>query len=642
MVRQRIKKLISGQLIVELLLAFGLSSILLPALLTGFVSAVQGREVYEQRLAATALLREPEEAVRSFRNEDWQNIAGLNTSLSYYPSVSGTKWTLTSGTGPLINGFTRTVAVSDVYRDANKNIVAQGTPGATLDPSTRKFLITVSWPGFITRSVDSTLYLSRWKNAISSVATTGTLSGMGHGDWCNPNLHITPYDISGNGIGIAISSVAGSAPGVSNGAYISTGNNASSYSMYSINITDPPYPASPSATTANTHNSGKNYGLYANTNYVYVATGNVPGAPKRVVDILNKSNLTSAGYFDASSNLTATSVYVSGTSGYVTAATTNGSASYLISFTATPVNGTSSQSQLWQKALTGNAIGNKVVVSGDYAFIATNATSLSRQLQVVRLSDQTIYSPPGSGTGSINTTQPGVDIAILGNYAYLITNYSSSSTPDIFIIDITSPTAPRVVGSANTFFNNTSMLPLGVATTPNNANKLIVVGDGGWQYQTFNVVDPTNPVRCGNPLQNPNGASKIQAVSTLREEDGDVYSYTLTSNGSAQQFQIMEGGAGGAGGNGGVFESPVFDAGHSVVFNSFKITSLDPSTITANFQVAVSSDCSTFNYVGSYDANGGTIPLTINPGRCFRYKVTFTNGLGATQATATVSINYSP
>lgn len=636
-----------GQIVIELLVAFGLAGILLPALLTGLVGARSGKVQQQERVRAIGLLKEAEEATRSVREANWANIA---TNGTYYPKAAGGAWTLINipdGTYEPIGDFKWNIVISDL---------------AQPDPSLKQVDITVSWGDCPGSCITSTLYLTRWRNtAYSPIAASGTLSGIGHGDWCNPNLHIIPYDISGNGIGIAISSVPGAASGEPDGAFITTGNNASSYSLYSVSITDPPYPTVPVATTANTYNNGKDYGLFATEDYVYAATGNVPGDPKRVVDILNL-DLTPAGFFDASSNLIAQSVAVEGNVGYVTASTSNGSSSYLIAFSASPVNGGSSQSQIWSKNLTNNAVGNKVVVNAGYAFIATAATSNSQQLQVMRLSDQAIFSPPSSGTGSIGTNQPGIDIAVLGDYAYLITGYSSSS-PDIFVIDVSDPTSPTVVGSATTLYNGSVMSPLGVATTPNNANKLIVVGDGGWQYQSFDVEDPANPVRCGTPLQDPNGAAKVQAVSTLREEDGDVYSYILTTTGSTQQFQIIEGGEGGAGGNGGTFESAIFDCRDvvpactsPVIFNSFRELTdpaavppiPSPSGVTTSYSVAVSADpnCNdpsfAYGYTGSYGPSGGQIPLSLNPGYCFRYEVTFSGAAGAGSASTKVSVNYSP
>src|SRR3990167_3628807 len=62
----------SGQSLVEILIAIGLTGILLPALLTGLVSSREGKAQEGQRLQATALLRESEEAIRSVREKAGQ------------------------------------------------------------------------------------------------------------------------------------------------------------------------------------------------------------------------------------------------------------------------------------------------------------------------------------------------------------------------------------------------------------------------------------------------------------------------------------------------------------------------------------------------------------------------------------------
>src|SRR3990167_2676701 len=62
----------SGQSLVEILIAIGLTGILLPALLTGLVSSREGKAQEGQRLQATALVRESEEAIRSVREKAGQ------------------------------------------------------------------------------------------------------------------------------------------------------------------------------------------------------------------------------------------------------------------------------------------------------------------------------------------------------------------------------------------------------------------------------------------------------------------------------------------------------------------------------------------------------------------------------------------
>ena len=68
-----------GQVIVELLVAFGLASILLPAILAGFISGSSGKVQQQQRLIAIGYLEEGAEAVRSVRESAWGNISGNNT-----------------------------------------------------------------------------------------------------------------------------------------------------------------------------------------------------------------------------------------------------------------------------------------------------------------------------------------------------------------------------------------------------------------------------------------------------------------------------------------------------------------------------------------------------------------------------------
>jgi len=91
---------------------------------------------------AAALAEEGVEAVRSLRDESWDlNIKNLLTSTTYYPVISGNKWTL-STTSSIVNGlYTRTVLIDSVDRDVNDNIV----PTGTLDPNTKKVTVTVTW-----------------------------------------------------------------------------------------------------------------------------------------------------------------------------------------------------------------------------------------------------------------------------------------------------------------------------------------------------------------------------------------------------------------------------------------------------------------------------------------------------------------
>ena len=107
----------AAQSLIEVVIAMGLASILLPAILTGLVASSEGKAQEAQRIEATAFLKEAQETVRVVRETGWTNISNG----TYHPTISGSTWSLTNiPSGPeTINGFTRKIEVSDVLRDSN-------------------------------------------------------------------------------------------------------------------------------------------------------------------------------------------------------------------------------------------------------------------------------------------------------------------------------------------------------------------------------------------------------------------------------------------------------------------------------------------------------------------------------------------
>jgi type II secretory pathway pseudopilin PulG len=137
----RIKRRFSkrrGQALVELLLTIGISAILFPALLSGFVSTRTGRASAEQRLIALAYHKEAQEALRVIAANGWESNISNGT---FHPVESGTSWALVAGSETLNGTYTRQIVISDVYRDGNGDIAGSGT----LDTSTKRATITVSW-----------------------------------------------------------------------------------------------------------------------------------------------------------------------------------------------------------------------------------------------------------------------------------------------------------------------------------------------------------------------------------------------------------------------------------------------------------------------------------------------------------------
>jgi type II secretory pathway pseudopilin PulG len=157
----------TGSTLVEVLVAIGLAGIMLPVVAFAVITSNNARPTATQQLTATGLLNELTEAARSVREAGWGNIA---TDGTYHPVISGSSWTLSSGS-VTIGGFTEQIVVSDVMRDSSGDIV---TSGGTVDPSTKLLTSSVQWTQPTTSYVENTMYLTRWQNEESWVQSTST------------------------------------------------------------------------------------------------------------------------------------------------------------------------------------------------------------------------------------------------------------------------------------------------------------------------------------------------------------------------------------------------------------------------------------------------------------------------------------
>lgn len=661
-----------GQSLVELLLAMALSAILLPTLLVGLVSSRQGKVQQSQRASAVALLKYTIDATRSVREKGWTSFAATNGT--FHPEISGSSWSLKAGEYTDANGFKTSVVISDVNRGTcpGANCGTIVTTGGTIDPSTKKVVSTVSWVLPYTSSIDSTSYMTRYldNNAFTQTlglhtpaadfdlgTKTGTavtktddgeviLGAGGQGDWCKPQQStVATLDLAGQALPTALYTVVdNSTVPPNNYAYLTTGANSSSYTMQSVKVTDPqvglPVPSEYKQYTQVNYHA---YGLFVDSSYAYLGTSH-PGATVDIAQI-NGATYTETGTFGPSGHPTGLSVYVSGSFGYVT-----GDNKIFYSFDLSSKSG----SRTTKGTYTLPANGNKVIVSGSYAYIVTTATT--NQLQIINVSDPTHLTLTksfdlGNGLG-------GVTLAINSSAtkAYIVTKYVAGKS-NFFVVDISTPSAPVIKGSTNT--NGMTPNDITLATS----NRAIVVGSGGTQqYQTFNISTDT-PSLCGGASA---GNQQVYAVSTVLETDGDAYSYMLTDNAS-KEFYVIVGGPGGQYATSGTFVSNTFDPGYSTAFNRFDASVNIPGDTNVEFQVAVkqaiAGSCTGVafadaDFVGpsgtgtdrfQTTVTSGTqvfsyvIPGNINPGQCFRYKTYLsTTSSSATPVFYDITVNYSP
>lgn len=627
-----------GQTLIEVLFALAISSLVLPALLTGILASREGKAQQMQRLQATSLLREASEAVRSVRELGWSVFAvdGL-----YHPEISGGNWFLAAGQ-ETVGGFSRSVQVAPAYRDPDGNIVVSG---GTLDPSTKKVLIRVAWQTPSASEVNSTLFVTRYlDNDVQSQTSeadfnAGTnsntvVSGSGGGavvlasgilaDWCAPNLQINPVDLPKNGVANAISAIEGK-------VFAGTGDNASgvSYATVGISNTKPPV-----SNIVNTFNGFKTNTIFGENNYAYLGT-DTNNKEVVIIDITG-ANPFEVGRFNAPGPGSGDSIFVSGNIGFVV------DQNILYSFDLS--SKTDNRPQLGSVNLAAN--GRRVVVNGGYAFVAVDSNTT--QLQIIDVSNPASMSVVGQAAVA---GQGGRDVYVRadGNRAYLATA-GSGSNPEFFVIDTSAKTGNRpTLGT----YDTNGMNPRAVTVVP--GSKAIIVGSGNTEYQVINISNENSPGSCGG-LEIDTG---VNGVASVLEADGDAFSYIITGDASTE-LKLIEGFGGGVTATG-TFESSTFDAGATAAFNRFFTDTLEPAGTSIKYQVAVApavaGNCTgaSFSYIGPdgtdasfFTGNSNPIPALStdgyqNPGQCFRYKVFLSsNDPSITPFFFDININYSP
>lgn len=613
---------IKGQVIVELLVAFGLAAILIPALLTGLISAQNGKVQQQQRILAVGLLREGEEVVRSVRDTGWDNI---KTNGTYYPKAVGVAWTLTTDTAyKTVGDFTRTIDIAD----------------ATLpDPSLKVATITVSWgSSFIPSSVSSTLYITRWKN--TSLTDSGSVQprGQGFGDWCKPGLATTNVNIPHQGSATSIKAFE-TTDGTGNRVFMGTGASADSPAFSNIKIEGNTPPAATILGSYNGSPQVKANGLAGDSRYAFLATDK----GVQILDLATTPPYQKIGSFNVGGGEKVNDVAVVGNTGYAVTQST------FYIFGISPDRKTSTPS-----ASLALSDGAKVIVdpSNRYAYVPN--PDLNGQLKIIDVHTYLTRTPAALNSSDIKNVQvngaAGKDVFINASAtrAYLATA-ASATQPEFFIINITDPTNPSVF-TTNATYDTNGMDPYGVTLVTD--NRAIIVGFGGNEYQVFSVANDQVSF-CPNHANGNdflNIDSGVYDVSSILQSDQHAYSYISTGDAGAE-LKIIEGGPGGGGnGSNGLFESatlPTPDPGHDVAFNSFTAT-VDPDlSYKISIKPGIGGSCSAVTFLDSDFTSfiPGPLPLGTlgsgytNPGECLRYRV---YDSGSTTKSFTINFNYSP
>jgi type II secretory pathway pseudopilin PulG len=620
---QLTNKFQNGQIIIELLVAFGLAGILLPALLTGLIASRNGKVQQEQRILAVGILREGEEAVRSIRDTSWDSI---KTNGTFYPKVNGTAWdwgTLSDGT---IGDFTRTITIEDIFPS---------------DPSLKKITITVTWgAGFIPSTTSSVIYLTRWKNTSSTDSGTVQPEGQGFGDWCKPALALTNVNIPHQAAATSIDAFP-STDETGNRIFMGTGASADSPAFTNIKIIGDSPPAVTILGSYNGIPQIKANGLAGDARYAFLATDN---RGVQILDLETAPPYQQIGSYSVGGGEKVKDVYVVGNTGYAI------TQSKFYIFGISPDRKTSTPSA--SLALSDGA--RVIADSGNlYAYVAN--PDPNGELKIVDVHSYRSRAPAEMTSADIRNVNvdsgAGRDVFINASAtrAYLATAVSPTQ-PEFFIVNITDPTNPSVFQDSppdKATYDTNGMDPQGLTLVTD--NRAIIIGTGGNEYQVFSVADDKVTFCPNHELGTDylNIDTGVYAISSLLQPNQHAYSYIATGDTGAE-LKIIEGGPGGPGnGSNGMFESatlPVPDPGHDVAFNTFSGT-VDPDL---SYQISIKQGiCSTVTFSDNdfMPIISGPLPFgTIgsgytNPGECMRYRV---YDSGDSSKSFTVTFNYSP
>ena len=648
-----------GQSLIEILVVIAIMAIILPAIISGFVVSREARPQQQRRLRAAEIMKETQEAVRIIRENGWSNISDDDT---YYPEPAGNSWTLTQGS-EIVDGITRQIIISSVYRDSNNTIVSPETPGAILDPSTKSVTIRLNWTEPIPSTVESSFYLARYldnatytqttkaqfdtgipfsANVITTDTSGGevTLAPNVKGKWCEPQL--APVTIDLPGLPRAISAVEGH-------IYAATGQSAGggvdSFAHVLVTNTDPP--------SFSLHGKFQDYetnDVFGEPNWGYIATTN-NSKEVVIIDLNQYSDIPNKiykerGYFNTPSDTTdADTVFVLGNQGYVTAGR------YLYVFNLSTINDPytspasfpqiGSRIQFADSGDSENKAGEiyiRQVGGSTYVYISVvgshtdeleiaNVTSYPGQWTILtrsgsNLSDNKLNIEPNN----CSTLESGkaIFVNVAGDRAY-ISSINDASFKEFFVINTSNKSNPSLVGgfATNPPCTNGGGYEAGgmdpeqsvvVKSTVDNDRVILVGTDapGGAnseEYQVLKLNDggsEATPVRCGG-LQYDVG---IYGVAAVKETDGDAYAYLITGD-NLNELKVVQGGPDGNYVESGIYESATFDEiGYSTAFNRFLPTFVKPAQTIINFQIAIADpiggSCNgvTFTFTGPDGTNG--------------------------------------
>ncbi|QQG47355.1 MAG: type II secretion system protein [Candidatus Woesebacteria bacterium] len=187
----------AGILVVEVLLAIAIFSFFATGFVIAALSSLNANRLANEESIATHFASEGIEAMRSIKNQSYDNLTNTTPTTGVIKNINSL-WAY-GGANNSFEKYSRTITVSDVFRDGSGNIVSSG---GALDPKTKKVTSTVKWNFSSARVNDVSIstYFTKWKAPILS-NRSGILV-YGDGGTTNDAFRYRIFDGSTNSWGV--------------------------------------------------------------------------------------------------------------------------------------------------------------------------------------------------------------------------------------------------------------------------------------------------------------------------------------------------------------------------------------------------------------------------------------------------------
>ena len=190
---------IAGQSLVEILIAVGVSSLLIGSVVTTYIVSLRSNATARISAVATQLAQETFDNIKAISEANWNAIYSGTKNSDYYLALSDNVFVVTSGVQSVnvnTDVYTRSFRVQNIERNPSGEIVAAGL--GVDDPSTQLVTVTVGWTvagssgetkvgGYISRVKNASLRSSSWSEGATGegpfIGQTSSFSSSTNVDW---------------------------------------------------------------------------------------------------------------------------------------------------------------------------------------------------------------------------------------------------------------------------------------------------------------------------------------------------------------------------------------------------------------------------------------------------------------------------